>query len=57
MPSPLLAPGLSSGADKLPLNALHLEGWFPLQMSMPLRAKCCAFQPTQTIARLYGKTP
>ena len=39
------------------LNALHLEGWFPLQMSMPLRAKCCAFQPTQTIARLYGKTP
>ena len=24
------------------LNALGLEGWFPPQMSMPLRAKSCA---------------
>ena len=30
------------------LNALRLEGWFPLRMSMPLRAKTCAFRPTQT---------
>ena len=37
------------------LNALRLEGWFPLQMSMPLRAKTCAFRPTQTIARLRGQ--
>ena len=37
------------------LNALRLEGWFPPQMSMPLRAKTCAFRPTQTIARLYGQ--
>ena len=37
------------------LNALRLEGWFPLRMSMPLRAKACAFRPTQTIARLYGQ--
>ena len=33
------------------LNALRLEGWFPPRMSMPLRAKTCAFRPTQTIAR------
>ena len=39
------------------LNALRLEGWFPPRMSMPLRAKSCAFRPTQTIARLYGRTP
>ena len=38
------------------LNALRLEGWFPLRMSMPLRAKTCAFRPMQTIARLYGRT-
>ena len=38
------------------LNALRLEGWFPRQMSMPLRAKACAFRPTLTIARLYGLT-
>ena len=37
------------------LNALRLQGWFPAQMSMPLRAKCCAFRPTQTIDRLYGR--
>ncbi len=37
------------------LNALRLEGWFPIQMSMPLRAKTCAFRPTQTIARLHGQ--
>ena len=37
------------------LNALRLEGWFPLRMSMPLRAKTCAFRPTQTIARLCGQ--
>ena len=30
------------------LNALRLEGWFPPRMSMPLRAKTCAFRPTQT---------
>ena len=36
------------------LNALRLEGWFPARMSMPLRAKACAFRPTLTIARLYG---
>ena len=37
------------------LSALRLEGWFPLQMSMPLRAQTCAFRPTQTIARLFGQ--
>ena len=37
------------------LNALRLQGWFPARMSMPLRAKCCAFQPMQTIDRLYGR--
>ena len=37
------------------LNALRLEGWFPRRMSMPLRAKACAFRPTLTIARLYGQ--
>ena len=37
------------------LNALRLEGRFPLRMSMPLRAKTCAFRPTQTIARLCGQ--
>ncbi len=36
------------------LNALRLEGWFPSRMSLPLRAKTCAFRPTQTINRLYG---
>ena len=36
------------------LNALRLEGWFPPSMSIPLRAKTCAFRPTQTIARLSG---
>lgn len=38
------------------LNALRLEGWFPSQMSMPLRAKTCAFRPIQTIARLGGQS-
>ena len=28
---------------------VRLEGWFPPRMSMPLRAKSCAFRPTQTI--------
>ena len=37
------------------LNALRLEGWFPAKMSMPLRAKSCAFSPEQTIARLSGQ--
>ena len=37
------------------LNALRLDGWFPSRMSMPLRAKSCAFRPIQTIARLYGR--
>ena len=36
------------------LNTLRLEGWFPSGMSMPLRAKTCAFRPEQTIARLFG---
>ena len=39
------------------LNALRLEVWFPRRMSMPLRAKACAFHPTLTIARLYGQAP
>ena len=39
------------------LNALRLEGWFPARMSLPLRAKTCAFRPMQTINRLYGPTP
>ena len=38
------------------LNALRLDGWFPPQLSMPLRAKSCAFRPAQTINRLYGRT-
>lgn len=37
------------------MNALRLEGWFPARMSMPLRAKSCAFSPEQTIARLAGQ--
>ena len=39
------------------LNTLRLEGWFPHRMSMPLRAKTCAFRPRQTIDRLYGRAP
>ena len=39
------------------LNALRLEGWLPKAMSMPLKAKTCAFRPIQTIARLYGQAP
>ena len=39
------------------LNVLRLEGWFPSRMSMPLRAKTCAFRPEQTIARLFGQIP
>ena len=39
------------------LNVLRLEGWFPSRLSMPLRAKTCAFRPEQTIARLFGQTP
>ena len=38
------------------LNALRLEGWFTPRMSMPIRAKTCAFRPAQTIARLLGQT-
>ncbi len=37
------------------VHTLRLAGWFPLRMSMPLRAKTCAFRPTQTIARLCGQ--
>lgn len=37
------------------LNVLRLEGWFPSRMSMPLRAKTCAFRPEQAIARLSGQ--
>lgn len=36
------------------LNALRQEEWFPEKMSLPLRAKTCAFRPHQTIARLFG---
>ena len=36
------------------LNALRLEGWFTPRMSMPIRAKTCAFRPLQTMARLFG---
>ncbi len=39
------------------LNVLRLQGWFPATMSMPLRAKTCAFRPRQTIARLCGQEP
>ena len=52
---PLRCPGLVEVYVTLVntgLNALRLEGWFPAQMSMPLRAKTYAFRPTQTIARL-----
>ena len=37
------------------INALRLEGGFPSRMSMPLRAKSCAFRPIQTTASLYGR--
>ena len=37
------------------LNALRLEGRFASRMSMPIRAKTCAFRPAQTIARLFGR--
>jgi len=37
------------------LNALRLEGWFTPGMSMPIRAKTCAFRPAQTINRLFGQ--
>ena len=37
------------------LNALRLEGWVPPQMSMPLRAKTCAFSLVLTINRLYAR--
>ena len=36
------------------LNTLRLDGWFASGMSMPLRAKTCAFRPEQTIAGLFG---
>ena len=35
-------------------NALRFEGWFHPGCP-PLRAKSCAFRPTQTIARLFGR--
>lgn len=37
------------------LNALRLGGWFTPRMSMPIRAKSCAFRPAQAIARLSGQ--
>lgn len=37
------------------LNTLRLERWFPQPLSMPLKAKTCAYRPLQTIARLYGQ--
>ena len=36
-------------------HVLRQEGWFPERMSLPLRAKTCAFRPSRTIARLFGK--
>ena len=39
------------------LNALRLEGWFPRRMSLPLRAKACAFRPTLTIPAFMVKPP
>lgn len=36
------------------LNALRLAGWFPANLSMPLRAKSCAFRPADTITWLAG---
>ena len=53
----LRRPGLGEFATLVNtgLNALRLDGWFPSRMSMPLRAKSCAFRPIQTIARLYGR--
>ena len=39
------------------LNALRPEDRFPQTVSMPLRAKTCAFRPLPAIARLYGHTP
>ena len=56
----LRRPGLSEVFATLvntALNALRFEGWFPPRMSMPLRAKTCAFRPISTIASLYGETP
>ena len=37
-------------------HTLRLEKWFPAAMSMPLRAKACAFHPEQIIARLSGES-
>ena len=37
------------------LNVLRQEEWFSERMSLPLRAKTCAFRPNQTIARLFGQ--
>ena len=54
----LLRPGLGEVYAILvntALNALHLAGWFTPRMSMPIRAKACAFRPAQTIARLSGQ--
>lgn len=36
------------------LNALRLKGWFPDTLSMPLRAKSCAFSPADAITWLTG---
>ena len=38
------------------LNALRLEKRFPAAISIPLRAKTCAFRPEQIMARLYGES-
>lgn len=53
----LRRPGLGevfSALVNVSLNVLRLQGWFPATMSMPLRAKNCAFRPRQTIERLAG---
>ena len=39
------------------LNVLRRADWFPERMSLPLRAKTCAFRPQQTIAYLAGHLP
>ncbi len=54
----LRRPGLGEAYASLvntALNALRPAGWFPIRMPMPLRARTCAFRPTQTIARLRGQ--
>ena len=39
------------------LNVLRRAEWLPERMSLPLRAKTCAFRPKQTIPCLTGHLP